>query len=84
MKNERLVVVSYDAMVYEDLDLLTDKPCFGKLWKEGSRVNRMQTIYPSLTYPAHTTILTGVTPGRLSLGKFSPNRWLDLARCLQL
>ncbi|MFA6707823.1 MAG: ectonucleotide pyrophosphatase/phosphodiesterase [Sphaerochaetaceae bacterium] len=73
MKQNRLVIVSYDAMVYEDLDLLTDKPCFGKLWKEGSRVNRMQSIYPSLTYPAHTSILTGVNPGKHGIVNNEPS-----------
>jgi predicted AlkP superfamily pyrophosphatase or phosphodiesterase len=73
MKGKRLVVVSYDAMVYEDLDLLTDEPCFGKLWREGARVNRMQTIYPSLTYPAHTSILTGVRPGKHGIVNNEPS-----------
>jgi len=73
MKSKRLIVVSFDAMVYKDLDLLTDKPYFGKLWKEGSRVNRMQSIYPSLTYPAHTSILTGVLPGRHGIVNNEPS-----------
>ena len=64
MKQKRLVIVSYDAMVYEDLEKLKTQPCFGKLWNEGSRVNRMRTIYPSLTYPSHVSILTGANPGR--------------------
>ena len=62
MKQKRLVIVSYDAMVYEDLEKLKDQPCFGKLWNEGSRVNRMRTVYPSLTYPSHVSILTGANP----------------------
>ena len=61
---KRLVVVSFDAMVYEDLALLADEPCFGRILRDGARVNRIKTIYPSLTYPAHTSILTGVSTGR--------------------
>ncbi len=64
MKKKRLIVVSFDAMVYEDLALLADKPCFGEILKNGARVNRIRTIYPSLTYPSHVSILTGVGPGR--------------------
>ena len=60
----RLFVVSIDALVYEDLDHFKHLPCFSKFWNEGSRVNRIRTIYPSLTYPAHTSILTGVSTGR--------------------
>lgn len=64
MSKKRLIVVSFDAMVYEDLDRLKDKPVFSKFFTEGSRVNRIKTIYPSLTYPAHTSILTGCNPGK--------------------
>lgn len=64
MKSKRLVVVSFDAMVYEDLERLVEMPCFKQLWDNGSRVNRMRTIYPSLTYPAHVSILTGANPSR--------------------
>lgn len=71
----RLVVVSIDALVYEDLDHLKDLPCISKFWNEGSRVTRVRTVYPSLTYPAHTSILTGVTTGRhtvINNGPFNP------------
>ena len=61
---KHLVVVSFDAMVTEDLDLLKDKPVFSRFLTEGSRVNRIRTIYPSLTYPAHTSMLTGARCGR--------------------
>ena len=52
---KHLVVVSFDAMVCEDLDLLKNGPVFSKFLNEGSRVNRIRTIYTSLTYPAHHT-----------------------------
>ena len=61
---KRLIVVSIDALVYEDLDHFKHLPCFSRFWNEGSRVNRVRTVYPSLTYPAHTSILTGVSSGR--------------------
>ena len=61
---KHLVVVSFDAMVCEDLDLLKNGPVFSKFLNEGSRVNRIRTIYPSLTYPAHTSMLTGARCGK--------------------
>ncbi|MCF0237169.1 MAG: alkaline phosphatase family protein [Sphaerochaetaceae bacterium] len=64
MKGKHLVVISFDAMVSEDLDLLSSMPCFGNFLKEGSRVSRIRSCYPSLTYPAHTTILTGTGTGK--------------------
>lgn len=61
---KHLVVVSFDAMVFEDLDYLKDMPCFGKIYNEGARVNRIKTIYPSLTYPSHVSILSGTRAGK--------------------
>ena len=61
---KHLVIVSFDAMVCEDLDLLKDGPVFSKFLNEGARVNRIRTIYPSLTYPAHTSMLTGARCGK--------------------
>ena len=60
----RLIVLSLDAMVYEDLEYLNTLPVFHGFLAEGSRVNRMRSIYPTVTYPAHTTMATGVYPNR--------------------
>ena len=73
MKKNRLVILSLDAMVYEDLETLQKYPCFGRLIHQGSRVNRIRTIYPSLTYPAHVSILTGVRPGRHGIVNNEPS-----------
>lgn len=61
MKN-KLVIISIDALVYEDLAVLSKKPVFNKILEEGSRVNTLRTIYPSLTYPVHKSIITGMYP----------------------
>ncbi|MBO4409731.1 MAG: alkaline phosphatase family protein [Spirochaetales bacterium] len=63
-RDRHLVVVSFDAMVYEDLDLLKGGPAFSRFFEDGSRVNRIRTVYPSLTYPAHTSMLTGCRCGK--------------------
>ena len=70
---KRLIVVSFDAMVYEDLALLAEEPCFGRILRDGARVNRIRSIYPSLTYPAHTSILTGVAPGKHGIVNNEPS-----------
>ena len=70
---KHLVVVSFDAMVCEDLDLLKNGPVFSKFLNEGSRVNRIRTIYPSLTYPAHTSMLTGARCGRHGIVNNEPS-----------
>lgn len=61
MKN-KLIIFSVDALVYEDLKTLEEKPVFKKVFQEGSRVNRMRSIYPTVTYPVHTTLVTGTYP----------------------
>lgn len=59
MENRHLIVVSVDAMVYEDLEILSKLPNVGKLMGEGSLVRRMRTIYPALTHPIHASLMSG-------------------------
>ena len=62
--NKHLIVVSVDAMVYEDLALLKTMPNVGKLIREGSIVERVKTIYPSLTHPVHASLMSGCPAGK--------------------
>ncbi len=62
-EKQRLVIISMDALVYEDLELLSTLPHFSKFLKRASGVKRMRSIYPSVTYPAHASIVTGRLPG---------------------
>lgn len=83
--------MSVDAMVYEDLKYLQDLPCFGDLMKNGARVNRMRTIYPSSTYPVHVSIASGCYPNKhgvinnevLDFGK-SPCAWNWFHDCVKV
>jgi predicted AlkP superfamily pyrophosphatase or phosphodiesterase len=61
---KRLLVFSADALVHEDIAYLRTKPNFNRLFAGGSEVERVCTIYPSVTYPVHTSILTGCYAGR--------------------
>lgn len=65
MSQQRVIVFSVDAMVYEDiLWLLENNPRFAELYRHGSGVKRTRTIYPSVTYPCHTSMATGCYPDR--------------------
>ena len=64
MKQSRIIVFSCDAMVWEDMEYLLQKPKFKALFESGSAVRRMRTIYPSVTYPCHTSMLTGCYPNK--------------------
>ncbi len=80
---KRLMLLSIDSLFFEDLELLKSLPNFSKLISNGSIVNGgMHCAYPSLTYPAHTAIITGTYPKtngiyqntKLNLTK-SPANW---------
>ncbi len=64
MKNKHLVVVSVDALVYEDLEYAKTLPNFGRLIDGGARINKVHTIYPSLTHPVHATMMSGNSAGK--------------------
>lgn len=86
-----LIVVSVDALVYEDLEYAKNFPAFGKILSEGSRIDKVLTIYPALTHPIHATIMTGCTPGVTKIicnEEFTPGQlvrpwynWLNQVDC---
>ena len=59
----KLFVLSMDAMVHEDVAYLMTKPNFSRLMAKRAEVERVCSVYPASTYPAHTSILTGCLPG---------------------
>ncbi|WMJ84410.1 alkaline phosphatase family protein [Oscillospiraceae bacterium LTW-04] len=60
----KLVVLSFDALQTNDLEQLSRLPYFSQILKKASVVNHIREIYPTLTYPIHTTIITGVHPDK--------------------
>ena len=62
--DNKLVVLSLDALQSNDLDFLFRLPNFSKLKEKMAIVKNLEEIYPTLTYPIHTTMVTGVTPDK--------------------
>lgn len=61
--NQHLVVISLDSLGYLDIrDHLQELPILNKLVQRGTWVRSVTGIYPTLTYPSHTTIITGQYP----------------------
>ncbi|MFC2821889.1 MAG: alkaline phosphatase family protein [Spirochaetales bacterium] len=60
----KLFVLSMDAMVGEDIEYLKTKPNFSRLMRHCAQVEKVQTIYPSITYPAHVSMITGCRAGK--------------------
>ena len=62
MNNKYMVVISLDAVSSKDIEIMKELPNISKLMKEGALIKNVETIYPSLTYPAHVSIITGKYP----------------------
>lgn len=58
----RLLVFSIDALQTHDLEYLKNKENFKKILAKCFLVKNVREIYPTLTYPIHTSIITGVYP----------------------
>lgn len=61
---DHLIVISFDCLSSLDFPMLQELPNFKEFLQRGSYCNQVQTIYPSVTYPCHTTIVTGNYPRR--------------------
>ena len=66
--NKHLIVISIDAMVFEDIEIAKNMPNFKRLLDGAAIIRRVRTIYPSVTHPVHATILTGAPAGITGVG----------------
>jgi predicted AlkP superfamily pyrophosphatase or phosphodiesterase len=58
----RLVVVSIDGLSVRELDSLRGLARFSAFMAKGAAPVELRSVYPSLTYAAHATIMTGRWP----------------------
>lgn len=61
-KDNRMVIISLDAVGARDLEFMRTLPNFGKFMEQSAICSNVQSVYPSVTYPAHTSIITGKKP----------------------
>lgn len=59
---QRMIIISLDAVGARDLPFLEKLPNFSGIYEEAAGCRHVETVYPSITYPAHTSIVTGLTP----------------------
>jgi predicted AlkP superfamily pyrophosphatase or phosphodiesterase len=57
-----LYVISFDGLSTLDFEYISTLPNFKKYLKEAAYSKQVYSVYPSLTYPAHATIVTGKQP----------------------
>ncbi|MBO5278254.1 MAG: alkaline phosphatase family protein [Lachnospiraceae bacterium] len=62
-KAEYCIVLSLDAVGSRDFEYLKELPNVKELLKTASYSTEVSSVYPSITYPAHTSIVTGHYPG---------------------
>lgn len=67
MKNKknikrRLIILSLDAVGGRDLSYMETLPHFGPFFERAAGCKEVLSVYPSLTYPAHASIVTGRYP----------------------
>lgn len=59
---EYLYVISFDGLSTLDFEYIKALPNFKRYIEEGAYSNQVYSVYPSLTYPAHASIVTGKYP----------------------
>lgn len=87
---DHLFVISFDCLASQDIQKLKELPNFTELLKSASICEHVETIYPSVTYPCHASIVTGNYPNQhrvptntlLQPGKESPD-WYWQRRHIQ-
>lgn len=62
---KHVVLISVDGMQPAHyLDSRWPAPAMQQLYREGAHAVAVRTVFPALTYPGHTTLVTGALPAR--------------------
>lgn len=60
-----VILISVDGLAaFNFADSKVDIPTIRSMAERGAHAERMETSFPSVTWPTHTTLVTGVHPGR--------------------
>lgn len=73
-----LILLSFDGLSTKDLQYLATRPGFKRFLNEAAGSQHVQTVYPSVTYAAHASIITGCLPKRhgvIDNTKVEPQRY---------
>lgn len=78
MESKYLIIISFDAVSSEDIDKLKELNNFKYLIDNGSVISNVESVYPTLTYPAHATIMTGMYPKNHGIVNNTLNKFSDV------
>nr|AGS51754.1 alkaline phosphodiesterase I / Nucleotide pyrophosphatase [uncultured bacterium contig00046] len=77
MKKSKMIILSFDSLSGEDFEFMKTLPAFAEFFENAAICTNVSSVYPSLTYPAHASIVTGKHPeehGIIDNTLFQPNR----------
>lgn len=60
--SHKMIVLSLDAMTFEDFSKARDLTGFSWFWERGALARHIRSVYPSLTYPCHAAMACGCWP----------------------
>lgn len=60
----KLIIISNDALVREDIEYLKTKPAIRDIINNSSFIETLKTVYPTITYCCHTSMITGSYPNK--------------------
>ncbi len=60
--SSKVIVLSLDAMTFEDFFQARDLPGYSWFWEHGALARHIRSVYPSLTYPCHAAMACGCWP----------------------
>ena len=61
---KHLIYISYDAFSEDNWEMASRLPNLSILLKNGAYSTKLKSVYPTLTYVVHSTIVTGVYPDK--------------------
>ena len=78
MNPKYLIIISFDAVSSHDIKKLQELDNFKYLIDNGSLITNVESVYPTLTYPAHATIMTGMYPKNHGIINNTLNKFSDI------
>ncbi|QQO09302.1 alkaline phosphatase family protein [Breznakiella homolactica] len=59
---KKVILLSLDALGNADFEIMAKLPGFKRILEQGTWCSRSRSVYPSLTFPSHASIITGCKP----------------------
>lgn len=69
---KHVIVISYDAFSEDNWDAAKKFPNLSRLMENGVFSTRLRSVYPTLTYVVHSTLVTGVYPDKHGITHNNP------------